>query len=193
MTWPSVRLGEICSPKQHPTISTADLTADGYPAFGANGQIGFYKSFTHDRTTIAITCRGATCGTVNIVPAYSYISGNAMALDNLNTDGVDLKFLVYSLRVRGLADVISGTAQPQITRAPLLEVKVPLPPLGEQRRIAAILDEADALRRKRRQALSLSERLPQAIFMEMFGSARRGGGQPQQDRLGDARSAPQNF
>lgn len=48
-------------------------------------------------------------------------------------------------------------------------VKVPLPPPEEQRRIAAILDAADALRQKRRQALRLLEQLSQAIFIEMFG------------------------
>lgn len=164
-----VCLGDICSPKQHPTISGADLTDNGYPAFGANGQIGFYKTYTHDQTTIAITCRGATCGTVNIVPAFSYICGNAMALDNLDQKRVDLKFLAYLLRFRSLADVISGSAQPQITRAPLLGVRISLPPLPEQRRIAAILDQADALRAKRREALAKLDEMAQAIFVEMFG------------------------
>jgi len=168
MTWPTIPLGEISSPKQHPTISTAELTADGYPAFGANGQIGFYKAFTHDVATIAVTCRGATCGTINIVPAYSYISGNAMALDKLDTKRVDLRFLVYALRLRGLSDVISGSAQPQITRGPLLGVQVPLPPLSEQRRIAALLDQADELRRRRHKALQLLDTLSESIFYEMF-------------------------
>ena len=46
---------------------------------------------------------------------------------------------------------------------------IPLPPLTEQRRIAAILDAVDALRQKRRQALRLLDQLTQAIFVEMFG------------------------
>jgi len=51
----------------------------------------------------------------------------------------------------------------------LAEVTVPLPPLPEQRRIAAILDKADALRTKRREALAQLNRLAQSIFVEMFG------------------------
>jgi type I restriction enzyme S subunit len=168
MSWSSIPLGEICSPKQHPTISSAELTVDGYPVFGANGRIGFYKSYTHDDTTIAVTCRGATCGTVNIVPAYSYITGNAMALDKLDTSRVDLGFLAYALRFRGLSDVISGSAQPQITRGPLLGVQIPLPPLDDQKRIAAILDQADELRQKRRQTLEKLDNLRDSIFIDTF-------------------------
>lgn len=48
-------------------------------------------------------------------------------------------------------------------------MELPLPPLEEQRRIAAILDQAEELRAKRRAAIALLDQLPQAIFLEMFG------------------------
>jgi type I restriction enzyme S subunit len=48
-------------------------------------------------------------------------------------------------------------------------VKVPLPPLSEQRRIAGILDRADAIRRKRKEAIALTEELRHSAFLEMFG------------------------
>ncbi len=47
--------------------------------------------------------------------------------------------------------------------------KVPLPPLAEQRRIAAILDKAEEIRAKRRATVALLDKLPQSIFLEMFG------------------------
>lgn len=51
----------------------------------------------------------------------------------------------------------------------LNELEIPLPAVPEQRRIAAILDQADALRAKRREALALLDSLTQSIFIEMFG------------------------
>ena len=127
-----VHLVDICRPKQWPVISMKELTEFGYTVFGANGSIGFYDSYTHEAPTIAITCRGATCGTVNVTPPRTYINGNAMALDNLDTSRVTLEYLAAALRNRGFADVISGSAQPQITRQGLTKVTIPIPPLDDQ-------------------------------------------------------------
>jgi type I restriction enzyme S subunit len=62
-----------------------------------------------------------------------------------------------------------GGAQPNINQGLVKDLRVPLPPLPEQRRIAAILDQADALRSKRREALAQLDSLTQSIFIEMFG------------------------
>lgn len=48
-------------------------------------------------------------------------------------------------------------------------IEIPLPPLPEQKRIAAILDKADAIRRKRQQAIQLADDFLRAVFLEMFG------------------------
>lgn len=60
-----------------------------------------------------------------------------------------------------------------LNKKSLANLKIPLPPLSEQRRIAAILDKADALRRKRKRALDLLDGLTQSIFLEMFGDPSR--------------------
>ena len=57
----------------------------------------------------------------------------------------------------------------QIYGSTLSEVKIPLPPLAEQRRIASILDQADELRQKRQQAIEKLDQLLQATFIDMFG------------------------
>ena len=88
-------------------------------------------------------------------------------------DGIDGRFLAWYLTAA--ARVVLGkvdTASHGTKRLPLERIKglpVPLPPLPEQRCIAAILDEADALRRKRREALDLLDELMRSAFLEMFG------------------------
>jgi len=70
---------------------------------------------------------------------------------------------------RKISALSSGTTRTRISRGNLSEIEIPLPPLPEQRRIADILDRADALRAKRRAALARLDELTQAIFVEMFG------------------------
>ena len=169
MSWPAVKLHDICRPRQWKTISASNLLEEGYPVYGANGKIGFYSDYTHEFPTLMITCRGATCGNVHISEPKSYINGNAMALDELDREKVDIRFLYYYLLGRGFDDVISGSAQPQITGQGLTKIEIPLPPLPEQKRIAAILDKADAIRRKRQQAIQLADDFLRAVFLDMFG------------------------
>jgi len=167
-----VLLTLICRPKQWKTISSKDLLESGYPVYGANGKIGFYNSYTHEHPTVLITCRGATCGSINISDPKSYVNGNAMALDNLSEE-VDLYYLKYYLEYRKLDDVISGSAQPQITGKGLSKVKIPLPPLDQQKKIAAILDAADAYRQKTKALIEKYDELTQSLFLDMFGDPVR--------------------
>lgn len=168
-SWKRTRLVDICQPKQWKTIPLNKLKDSGYSVYGANGKIGYYDGYNHEKPTLLITCRGATCGQLNISEPYSYVTGNAMALDNLNEEKANLRFLFYALMYRKLRDVVSGSAQPQITRQGLKSVSVDLPPVPEQRRIAAILDKADAVQRKRQEAIGLMEEFLQSVFLEMFG------------------------
>ncbi|QDC02315.1 restriction endonuclease subunit S [Mesorhizobium sp. 8] len=91
----------------------------------------------------------------------------------LPTDRIDKRFLLHFLRlnrnVDWAASRATGVNLPRLSPNELLCLEIPLPPLPEQRRIAAILDKADALRRKRKRAIELLDSLTQSIFLEMFG------------------------
>ena len=63
----------------------------------------------------------------------------------------------------------NGAAQPGVNSTKLKELEIPLPPLSEQKRIAAILDKADSLRRKNQQAIQLADQFLRAVFLDMFG------------------------
>lgn len=86
---------------------------------------------------------------------------------------IEPRFLLHYLRTPPLVDHASARATganlPRLNPKALAEFTVPLPPIEEQRRIAAVLDAADALRAKRRAALAKLETLTQSIFIDMFG------------------------
>ena len=163
-------LCELCNPKQWKTVSTSELTSTGYPVYGANGVIGYYSNYNHEKETLLITCRGATCGTLNICKPFSYINGNAMALDDLS-DEIDIKYLYYFLLSRGLSDTITGSAQPQIVRQSLKNVRVIYPNLDAQKRIIYVLGKADELLSIRKQQIAKLDELVKARFVEMFGES----------------------
>jgi len=169
-TWGTFQLHDVCRPKQWKTIKKSDMTESGYPVYGANGVIGRYHSFNHVDPTILVGCRGS-CGAVNVSEPNAWVTGNAMALDDLDTSVIDLGFLVHALLADGLKAAITGTSQPQITQTSLKRIRLPLPPMHQQRRIAAVLNAAEALRAKRREALSKLDTLTQAVFHDMFGAA----------------------
>ena len=141
--WKSVFLGDISKPQQWKTISSSELTEIGYPVFGANGYIGFYPKYNHINETIAVTCRGATCGEVTLVKAKSYITGNAMSIDEINENEHSTLYIYYALCFRGFKDVISGSAQPQIVGNAIRKVTFQIPCLEEQTKIANFLSAID--------------------------------------------------
>lgn len=145
--WETKTLGEVCDLYQPKTISTKEMIVGGeYTVFGANGPIGKYNKFNHEKPQLLITCRGATCGFVNISEPKSWINGNAMVVKPIDGSVLDLKFLEYLFRGGiDLSKTITGAAQPQITRQSLAPVLFSYPKsFQEQQRIVAILDDAFA-------------------------------------------------
>lgn len=90
---------------------------------------------------------------------------------------LDPGYLAYFLKFEFVRGVFRSMAkawvnQATIGRDRLESLEIPLPPLPEQRRIAAILDHADALRAKRRQVLADLDALTQSVFNDMFDASR---------------------
>lgn len=136
--WVETTLGETCEMYQPKTIGTKDLIPDGpYPVFGANGIIGRYDKFNHEEPQLLVTCRGATCGSVNISEPKSWVTGNAMVVRPLNAS-LDLTFLEFVFRGGiDISKAITGAAQPQITRTNLSPLVISFPKsISEQERLA---------------------------------------------------------
>ena len=95
------------------------------------------------------------------------IDNNAMAA--IPSEKVHGRFLYHFLKTVDFYALASATTVPALRKSDLEKLPTPCPPLNEQRRIATVLDKADALRAKRREALAQLDRLAQSIFVEMFG------------------------
>jgi len=95
------------------------------------------------------------------------IDNNAMAA--IPSDRIDARFLYHYLRIVDFYELTSSTTVPALRKTVLEKLVIPLPPLEEQRRIADILDRADALRRLRRESLVRLDELTRSIFLDMFG------------------------
>ncbi|MFC0048563.1 restriction endonuclease subunit S [Rheinheimera tilapiae] len=103
---------------------------------------------------------GATAST-----GYCVLRANAQKLDS--------RFLFYWVQTQSfISDMVkkaTGANYPAVSDKIIMDSEIPLPPLAEQKRIAAILDKADAIRRKRQQAIQLADDFLRAVFLQMFG------------------------
>ena len=170
--WEYKKLGEVCKIYQPQTIASSLLKEDGkYPVFGANGMIGRYDSYNHEDPEVLLCCRGATCGAINVSLPFSWINGNAMVVKPIN-DSFLKSFLRYILLTLDYSHIITGAAQPQITRTSLSPVTVPVPTIIAQQSIVDYLDSTfakiDAMKANAEKALNEAKALFQASLKEML-------------------------
>lgn len=149
-----------------------------------------FKSSELWSTEDSITALGVSNSATNIYPAGTLITPTRMALGKVAIAKVDLainqdlKALIIKDKARldtpylmrfleSKASYIEklgkGATVKGITVDVLRDLEIPLPPLAEQKRIAAILDKADAIRRKRQQAIQLADDFLRSVFLDMFG------------------------
>jgi type I restriction enzyme, S subunit len=119
---------------------------------------------------ILIAMYGATVGRVGLL-GIEATTNQAVCHIVPDVKVADTRYLYHFMQSHAGEFIRRGVggAQPNISQGMVRETLVPLPPLEEQKRIAAILDQADALRRLRARALDRLNALGQAIFHEMFG------------------------
>lgn len=90
-----------------------------------------------------------------------------------NPDVVDSDYFYYllssELMYRKFSSLAAGAVVKNLNIELVKQVEIPLPPLEEQKRIASILDKADAIRRKRQQAIELADQFLRSVFLDMFG------------------------
>lgn len=123
--------------------------------------------------SVLVAMYGANVGRVGIL-GINATTNQAVCYLVPEKDKADSRYLFHALQQK-LPEFISrsvGGAQPNISQQIIRETKIPLPPLEEQKRIAEILDQAEELRRKRKEAIAQLDTLTQSIFQDLYYSSQ---------------------
>ena len=142
-----------------------------FPYLGANNIMGYVDEFLFDEEIICIAEDGGSWGENQkccvFVNEKCWVNNHAHVLKS--NGKADLKYIMYYLNATNLNSYITGSTRGKLTKSSLDSIQIPLPPLATQKRIAEILDAADALKRKDQELLKKYDELAQAIFIDMFG------------------------
>ena len=171
---PRKPLGELVAFLDHKRrpVRETERNPGPYPYFGANGQQGSIDGYLFDDQLVLLAEDGGHFEQPNRGIAYR-VSGKVWVNNHAHVlrpgPEIDWAFLARMLENMDVRPFVSGTTRGKLTKGQAEKIPIPVPPLPEQRRIAAILDQADALRAKRRQTLTQLDEMARAIFVEMFG------------------------
>ncbi len=173
-SYPIRKLGDVAEFLDHlrRPVTESDRNAGPFPYYGANGLQGTIDNYLFDEPLVLLAEDGGHFDNPNRGIAYR-VSGKTWVNNHAHVlrakPNIDLAFLCRVLENYDVTPFVTGTTRGKLTKAGASEIPIPVPPLPEQRRIAAILDQADALRAKRREGLSLLDNLTQSIFLDIFG------------------------
>ena len=142
-SWKEYRLGNICSNfKSGSTITSRKIYDKGsYPVYGGNGLRGFTDNFNHTGRYLLIGRQGALCGNINLIDGKNFISEHAIAVKG--NELADTDWLAHKLKYFNLNRLSESSAQPGLSVKKLVRLKIVVPTLKEQQKIASFLSAID--------------------------------------------------
>jgi len=154
-SWEWVRIKSIMSLQAGKNITSSDINNEHnsfymYPCYGGNGLRGYVQKHNNEGIFPLIGRQGALCGNVNMAQGKFWATEHAVVTDGYNM--TDVKWQFYFLTALNLNRFATATAQPGLAVSTIVEALIPLPPLAEQHRIVAkieeLLSKIDKLRTK---------------------------------------------
>ena len=166
--WRSCDLGKIAKLYQPKTITQKQMTSEGYPVFGANGFIGFYRKKNHSTDQVTISARGENAGVTSYVLAPVWITGNSMVINVDKNADIDKHFLFFDLSSINLTKFVTGGAQPQLTSKTLRKVEVLVTEIKEQQKIGNLLSKVDQVIELENKKLENLQQFKKCLLQNMF-------------------------
>lgn len=139
-SWKWVRLGDIVSIESGKGLTSSQMRKGSIPVYGGNGITGYHNESLLHKETVVIGRVGFYCGSVHITESEAWVTDNAF-ITTYPERSIDRKYLVYMLRHMNLGQNNNATAQPVVSGKKIYPLPFPIPPLAEQKRIVAKLDE----------------------------------------------------
>ncbi|EIW90055.1 type I restriction enzyme StySPI specificity protein [Alishewanella agri BL06] len=169
MSWQIVKLGTLVAIKTGKLDANAADIQGLYPFFTCSREPLRINSYAFDCDAILI----AGNGDLNVKHYNGKFNAyqRTYVVTSLSDEILCTRYLFHFMDkyVERLRELSIGGVIKYIKLGMLTDAEIPLPPLAEQKRIATILDVADAIRRKRQQAIQLADNFLHAVFLEMFG------------------------
>lgn len=184
MTWPTVKLSEVCEIERNGVEASQIASGTTYVGLeniersGKFSNVATVQNGELASTKFRFSARHVLYGKLRpylskiALPDFEGVCSTDI-LPILSGEKIHRNFVFHFLRLPEMVELAnsrsSGANLPRLSPKVLAEFEIPLPPLDEQKRLAAILDRADELRRMRLQVLAGLDELAQSLFLELFG------------------------
>ncbi len=140
--WEEVSLESVFKLKSGNALPAHKMKAGNFPVYGGNGVVGYHNEYMVDKPTIVIGRVGEYCGSIHLSESKSWITDNGLYPIDYFKD-IDTIFLKTNLAFANLNCYARKTGQPSISQSSISNVLTPLPPLEEQKQIAALFQSID--------------------------------------------------
>ena len=138
--WCETTLKHVITIKSGCPINVRNCMQGHYPIYGGNGITGYTVDYNIKEPTIVIGRVGFYCGSVHFVKEKAWVSDNAFTA-KIHKDIFYKKYLYYLLQFLNLRKYSNSTAQPVISGKTIYPIHVIIPPINEQHRIVAKIEE----------------------------------------------------
>lgn len=141
ISFKEVNLTDVVEIKYGKNLPKNKLEESGYPVFGGNGIIGYYKEYMYEQKQVLVSCRGAASGKVLVSDKMSYITNNSLILEI--TNDITFEYLKQYCINYPFYNYATGSAQPQITINNISNVKLYIPSDDIMNKFSNILKSLD--------------------------------------------------
>ncbi|MFB1489293.1 MULTISPECIES: restriction endonuclease subunit S [unclassified Thiocapsa] len=172
--WVWCRLGQLIRISSGDGLTARNMNEGPIPVYGGNGVTGYHDRHNVAKRTLVIGRVGFYCGSIHMTPEKAWVTDNAF-ITTFDEKHVAISFLSWLLKATDLRERDNATAQPVISGAKVNPIVLAIPPLAEQRRIVAKVDQLMALVDELETQLAVSRataaNLLSALVAELTGQA----------------------